>query len=73
MECIAHNRMLAWLLIGTLTNNCINGSLCQSVPQEVSCQIADQVQVVLNGFPDHFLTSVEYMSSLFHAFVVCEV
>lgn len=70
---MGHIRLLSWLLIGTLTNNCISGSLCQSVPQEVSCYIADHVQVVLTGYPDHAKTSVVHMSSLFHTFVLCQV
>lgn len=70
---MGHIRLISWLLVGTLSNDCMCGSLCQSIPQEVSCYIADHVQIVLKGFPDYAKTSVAHMSSLFYVFMLCQV
>lgn len=47
--------------------------LAQPIPQEVSCHIADHIQVIFSGFPEQSKTSVLHMSSLFHAFILCQV
>lgn len=45
----------------------------QPIPQEVSCHVADHVQVIFSGFPEQSKASVLHMSSLFHAFILCQV
>lgn len=45
----------------------------QPIPQEVSCHVADHVQVIFAGFPEQSKASVLHMSSLFHAFILCQV
>ena len=85
MDCINHARLLSWLLLGSLThtvaaigNNLIQSHglpvpIAQPIPQEASCHIADQVQFILSAFPDHYKSSIVNMSSLFHAFNLCQV
>lgn len=43
------------------------------VPQEASCHIADHIQVIFAGFAEQSKTSVLHMSSLFHAFTLCQL
>lgn len=45
----------------------------QPVPQEASCHIADHIQVIFAGFAEQSKTSVVHMSSLFHAFTLCQL
>lgn len=45
----------------------------QPVPQEASCHIADHIQVIFAGFVEQSKTSVVHMSSLFHAFTLCQL
>ncbi|CAL7949507.1 unnamed protein product [Xylocopa violacea] len=45
----------------------------QPIPQEVSCHVADHVQVIFSGFPEQSKASVLHMSSLFHAFILCQL
>ncbi|XP_011871476.1 PREDICTED: protein unc-79 homolog [Vollenhovia emeryi] len=84
VDCIGHIRLLSWLLLGSLThiamftgnNNSHSHStipLAQPIPQEVSCHIADHIQVIFSGFPEQSKTSVLHMSSLFHAFILCQL
>ncbi|XP_067215729.1 protein unc-79 homolog isoform X2 [Linepithema humile] len=84
VDCISHIRLLSWLLLGSLThiamytgnNNSHTHStipLAQPIPQEVSCHIADHIQVIFAGFPEQSKTSVLHMSSLFHAFILCQL
>uniref|UniRef100_A0A182J4T6 Protein unc-79 homolog n=2 Tax=Anopheles atroparvus TaxID=41427 RepID=A0A182J4T6_ANOAO len=47
--------------------------IIQPVPQEASCHIADHVQVIFAGFAEQSKTSVLHMSSLFHAFTLCQL
>lgn len=46
---------------------------CLPLSQDVSCQIADHVNVIMTGFAEESKSSVIHMSSLFHAFVLCQV
>lgn len=57
------------------TNNLTHSviPLAQPIPQEVSCHIADHIQMIFSGFPEQSKTSVLHMSSLFHAFILCQV
>ncbi|XP_078033882.1 UNC-79 domain-containing protein [Augochlora pura] len=88
VDCIGHIRLLSWLLLGSLThtamfsgmNNTHNHNppwpVAQPIPQEVSCHVADHVQVIFSGFPEQSKeskTSVLHMSSLFHAFILCQL
>lgn len=47
----------------------------QPVPQEASCHIADHIQIIFAGFVEQSksATSVLHMSSLFHAFTLCQL
>ncbi|KAF4533554.1 hypothetical protein B566_EDAN001039 [Ephemera danica] len=54
----------------TTQNICL---VCQPIPQEVSCHIADHIQVILAGFVEQSKASVLHMSSLFHAFILCQL
>ncbi|XP_055716676.1 protein unc-79 homolog isoform X6 [Phlebotomus papatasi] len=48
-------------------------TVTQPVPQEASCHIADHIQVIFAGFAEQSKTSVLHMSSLFHAFTLCQL
>lgn len=72
-DCVAHMRLLSWLLLGALTHTALHSSPCLPVPQEAACHIADHVQVIMAGFAEQSKSSVLHMSSLFHAFVLCQV
>ncbi|KAF5283433.1 hypothetical protein FQA39_LY04809 [Lamprigera yunnana] len=78
IECISHIRLLSWLLLGSLTHCSLHGiksgqSVCQPIPQEASCQIADHIQVIMAGFAEQPKASVLHMSSLFHVFILCQL
>ncbi|XP_046744184.1 protein unc-79 homolog isoform X3 [Diprion similis] len=89
IDCIGHVRLLSWLLLGSLTHTALHGNsntwsgnphihgpptpFAQPIPQEVSCHIADHIQVILSGFPEQSKTSVLHMSSLFHTFILCQL
>ncbi|CAK9822552.1 Protein unc-79 homolog [Anthophora retusa] len=85
VDCIGHIRLLSWLLLGSLTHTAMyaannnthtHGPLipsAQPIPQEVSCYVADHVQVIFSGFPEQSKASVLHMSSLFHAFILCQL
>lgn len=70
---MCHIRLLSWLLLGALTHTALYPGPCMPVPQEASCHIADHVQVIMAGFAEQSKASVLHMSSLFHAFVLCQV
>ncbi|XP_014665228.1 PREDICTED: protein unc-79 homolog isoform X2 [Priapulus caudatus] len=76
-DCIAHIRMLSWLLLGSLTHSAMTQSqgsiLCQPIPIEASTHIADHVLVILTGFAEQSKQSVLHMSSLFHTFILCQL
>ena len=77
LDCVAHIRLLSWLLLGavnhTLKFGIDNSVVCQPIPLEASCHIADHVQVILAGFAEQSKTSVVHMCSLFHAFILCQL
>ncbi|XP_073986418.1 UNC-79 domain-containing protein isoform X3 [Rhodnius prolixus] len=73
LDCVAHMRLLSWLLIGALTHSALHSSPCFPVPQEASCHIADHVQIIMAGFAEQSKTSVLHMSALFHSFVLCQL
>ncbi|XP_034946562.1 protein unc-79 homolog isoform X2 [Chelonus insularis] len=85
VECIGHIRLLSWILLGSLTHSAMNLGVnaahthappvpvAQPIPQEVSCHVADHIQVIFSGFPEQSKASVLHMSSLFHAFILCQL
>lgn len=50
-------------------------TVAQPIPQEASCHIADHIQVIFAGFVEQSKTSTSilHMSSLFHAFTLCQL
>ncbi|XP_070493923.1 protein unc-79 homolog isoform X3 [Chironomus tepperi] len=50
-----------------------NNSFSQPVPQDASCHIADYIQTIFAGFLEQSKTSILHMSSLFHAFTLCQL
>ena len=80
IDCIAHIRLLSWLLLGSLTHAAVcpqtanvSHILCHPIPLDASVHIADHVQVILAGFAEQSKASVLHMSSLFHVFILCQV
>ncbi|XP_057379206.1 protein unc-79 homolog [Daphnia carinata] len=89
LECVCHVRLLSWLLLGALQHTALvththsNGPLsmptgvtlnpCLPLPIEVSCSLADHIQGILAGFAEQSKTSVLHMSSLYHAFLLCQL
>lgn len=72
-DCLSHIRLLSWILIGSLSYTTMQNRPCLPLSQDVSCQIADHVNVIMTGFAEESKSSVIHMSSLFHAFVLCQV
>jgi len=77
LDCVAHIRLLSWMLLGavnhTLKFGYSDSVACMPIPLEASCHIADHVQVILAGFAEQSKTSVVHMCSLFHAFILCQL
>uniref|UniRef100_A0A1B6C403 Protein unc-79 homolog n=1 Tax=Clastoptera arizonana TaxID=38151 RepID=A0A1B6C403_9HEMI len=73
LDCVCHIRLLSWLLLGALSHTALHSSPCMPIPQDASCHIADHVQVIMAGFAEQSKASVLHMSSLFHAFVLCQL
>ena len=77
MDCVAHIRLLSWLLLGSVNHTLQYGLsddvISQPIPLEASCHIADHIQVILAGFAELSKTSVVHMCSLFHAFILCQL
>ena len=77
LDCVAHIRLLSWLLLGAVNHTLKFGAneavVCQPVPLDASCHIADHIQVILAGFAEQSKTSVVHMCSLFHAFILCQL
>lgn len=72
-DCLSHIRLLSWILIGSLSYTTMQNRPCLPLSQDVSCQIADHINVIMTGFAEESKSSVIHMSSLFHAFVLCQV
>jgi len=72
-DCLSHIRLLSWILIGSLSYTTMQSKPCLPLSQDVSCQIADHVNVIMTGFAEESKSSVIHMSSLFHAFALCQV
>ncbi|XP_023216123.1 protein unc-79 homolog [Centruroides sculpturatus] len=77
IDCVAHIRLLSWLLLGALMHSAllqnVASFLCQPVPMEANGHIAEHIQVILAGFAEQSKASVLHMSSLFHAFILCQL
>ncbi|KAG0432726.1 hypothetical protein HPB47_020594, partial [Ixodes persulcatus] len=77
IDCVAHIRLLSWLLVGALMHSALLSNtaslVCQPIPLEANSHIADHIQVILAGFAEQSKASVLHMSSLFHAFILCQV
>ena len=77
LECVSHIRLMSWLLLGSVNHGLKFGNreivVCQPIPLEASCHIADHIQVILAGFAEQSKTSVVHMCSLFHAFILCQL
>ncbi|XP_056021737.1 protein unc-79 homolog isoform X2 [Ostrea edulis] len=76
-DCIGHIRLLSWLLIGSLTHTGMTEGTapisCQPIPLDASSYIAEHVLVIMTGFDERSKDSVLHMSSLFHAFILCQL
>ncbi|CAM1320186.1 UNC79 (predicted) [Pycnogonum litorale] len=76
-DCVGHIRLLSWLLLGALMHSTIapsNSTIqCQPISFEVNQHVADHIQVILAGFAEQSKASVLHMSSLFHAFILCQL
>ena len=84
LECVSHVRLLSWLLMGALQHTALLSSAnaghqlpapaaCLPIPFDVSCHVADHIQGILAGFAEQSKASVLHMSSLYHAFLLCQV
>ena len=54
-------------------HNTSSFSLCQPIPLEANVHIAEHIQVILAGFAEQSKASVIHMSSLFYAFILCQL
>lgn len=70
-EAVTNIRILSWLLLGALHSTQTSG--CLPVPIACSNYIADYIHFVLAAFAEHSARSVVHMSSLFHAFHLCQL
>ncbi|TGZ74785.1 hypothetical protein CRM22_000752 [Opisthorchis felineus] len=70
-------RTLSWLLLGATMNMALTreatGLACRPVPFVLVRAVADLVKALLSSFPDQQKQSVTVMSSLYHAFLLCQV
>lgn len=77
IDCVTHIRLLSWLLLGALIHIAVIGGtsslICQPIPLEASSHVADHIQVIFAGFAEQSKASVLHMSSLFHAFILCQL
>lgn len=66
LDCVAHIRVLSWLLLGSLTHTSMFGQnttvTCVPIPLEASCHVADHVHVIMTGFAEQSKASVLHMS-----------
>ncbi|KAK3579716.1 hypothetical protein CHS0354_000200 [Potamilus streckersoni] len=76
-DCIGHIGLLSWLLIGSLTHTAMTEGVapitCMPIPLDASTYVAEHVLVILTGFAEESKNSVLHMSSLFHAFFLCQL
>ncbi|XP_078675260.1 protein unc-79 homolog isoform X2 [Branchiostoma floridae x Branchiostoma belcheri] len=75
-ECVAHLRLLSWIILGSLNHMAMCPSSdvpCHPLPLDTSLQIADLALVVLESYPEHTKASVYQMSSLAQVFILCQL
>jgi len=77
IDCVGHIRVMSWLMIGSLLHTAVTkgaaGTVCQPLSLETSSYIADHIMVIMTGFAEQSKASVLHMSSLFHAFILCQL
>ena len=77
MESVDHVRFLCWLYIGALTHHAVAENVlhtkCQPLPFDDVNNISVMVMSIMTGFVEYSASSVEFMSSLFYAFILCQV
>nr|CDS16594.1 protein unc 79 [Echinococcus granulosus] len=76
--CLERVRTLTWLLLGATMHTALTrdatGLTCRPLPFTFVNSVADLVKFLISGFPDQQkLRSVAVMSSLYHAFLLCQV
>ncbi|KAL5962759.1 hypothetical protein TSMEX_009537, partial [Taenia solium] len=76
--CLERVRTLTWLLLGATMHTALTrdatGLTCRPLPFTFVNSVADLVKFLISGFPDQQkLQSVAVMSSLYHAFLLCQV
>uniref|UniRef100_A0A8D8RWG0 Protein unc-79 homolog n=1 Tax=Cacopsylla melanoneura TaxID=428564 RepID=A0A8D8RWG0_9HEMI len=73
-ECLTHIRLLSWLLIGTLTQSCLQNTSCLPIPQETACYVADHIHTILSAYIDHVNSGTGFpMNTLYHVFILCQL
>ncbi|KAM3186310.1 hypothetical protein ACTXT7_004565 [Hymenolepis weldensis] len=75
--CLERVRTLTWLLLGATMHTALTrdatGLTCRPLPFTFVNSVADLVKFLISGFPDQQkLQSVAVMSSLYHAFLLCQ-
>jgi len=79
LECVSHIRLLSWILLGSMQHTVVMKNypskfhLTQPIPLEANGHIAENIQIILSEFPEQASLSVLHMTSLFHAFVLCQL
>ncbi|KAI5736841.1 hypothetical protein M8J76_007669 [Diaphorina citri] len=73
-ECLVHIRLLSWLLIGALTQSCLQNTSCLPIPQDTACYVADHIHTILGCYIDHVNSGTVFpMNTLYHVFVLCQL
>lgn len=73
-ECLMHIRLVSWLLIGALTQSCLQNSSCLPIPQETACYVADHIHTILSSYIDHVNSGTIFpMNTLYHVFILCQL
>lgn len=77
LESVDHVRFLCWLYIGALTHHAVAENVlrvkCQPLPLDDVNNVCVIVMSIMTGFVEYNASSVEFMSSLFYGFILCQV
>nr|VZI40186.1 unnamed protein product [Spirometra erinaceieuropaei] len=78
LQCVERVRTLTWLLLGATMHTALTrdatGLTCKPIPFIFVTSVADLVKFIISGFPEQKKQqSVAVMSSLYHAFLLCQV
>lgn len=77
LDSVDHVRFLCWLFIGVLTHHAVAENVlstkCQPLPLDDVNNISVIVMSIMTGFVEYSSASVEFMSSLFYGFILCQV